>query len=151
MFDHQDQTSSWHQRRWIDYTKPDQLPEKAPEIRRRYTSSTRWPSSSSGNKSWCAHSDTNTGWKSLHQRTQSPDYTKWYVSADTQWMESTHTTAPSLSWEEGVCELCWDWRRGEPWPLKFEQCRFCGDKPSRHHGQCCPHKEATSSTRRSLH
>ena len=40
---------------------------------------------------------------------------------------------------EVKCEFCDECALGEEFP--FEHCRSCGDRPSWHHGRCCPEKQ----------
>ena len=38
----------------------------------------------------------------------------------------------------GGCEVCGARYHGEPAPLRYPDCRTCTEKPSCHHGRCCP-------------
>ena len=46
-------------------------------------------------------------------------------------VESGIVPAPPCN-NEGRCEFC-----GQPAPIPFELCWFCGDSPAYHHGRCC--------------
>ena len=43
----------------------------------------------------------------------------------------------------GGCEVCGERHYGEPVPLQYPDCRTCSDKPSHHHGRCCPENSLT--------
>ena len=40
----------------------------------------------------------------------------------------------------GGCEVCEERFYSEPAPLIYPDCRTCSDKPSCHHGRCCPER-----------
>ena len=42
------------------------------------------------------------------------------------------------------CEICGWWDHLSPFP--FPNCYWCGDRPSYHHGRCCPKLPKESST-----
>ena len=47
---------------------------------------------------------------------------------------------------ERVCEVCHTRKPTEPWPFFWPYCRTCGDKPSYHHGRCCPKRRGANTT-----
>jgi len=47
---------------------------------------------------------------------------------------------------ERVCEICHTRKPREPWPFSFPGCTTCGDRPSYHHGRCCPKRRGTDTT-----
>ena len=70
-------------------------------------------------------------------------------------IDPNHSKMRILSEEEirksldlGGCEVCGERHYGEPNPLMYPDCRTCDQRPTYHHGRCCPNAKVKTGTDR---